>query len=200
MCKKTTKCVSHITNFQEIRTFPVKIPLTCPRGTAVWAISARCVSVPMRRCFCCITVRLWFIFAEKMPPHVGRHTNGLFYLLQLLCAELLQNRYISHGCFPDDIPAHAPIAMSDQIAHTLYWPSLNSVCSRGSVFRRKLASQFTDLEYAEGNRTLIICIFIKYLERIPVTSYCLFNLDAIIPYMLKPLRIRRQHTNSPSRL
>ena len=136
----------------------------------------------------------------KNAAHIGRHTNGLFYLLQLLCAELLQNRYISHGCFPDDIPAHAPIAMSDQIAHTLYWPPLNSVCSRGSVFRRKLASQFTDLEYAERNRTLIICIFIKYLERIPVTSYCLFNLDAIIPYMLKPLRIRRQHTNSPSRL
>ena len=70
--------------------------------------------------------------------------------------------------------------MCDKVLHTLDRTSLDTAAGRFSVFFGQTAAKLTNLQDAEGDRSLKICIPIKNLERIPVAVDGLLNLPAVV--------------------
>ena len=121
----------------------------------------------------------------------------ILFIIQLFFAEQEKCRNIDGCGFPDNLPVHRAITMRNKISHTLDRSPLYTVAGRFSVFFGQTTAEFANLQNAERDRTLKICIMVKNVERVSVAVYRFLNLEAIVPDVADPLLIRRLHTIPP---
>ena len=99
---------------------------------------------------------------------------------KLLLTELLKDWNICDSSFPNDIPAHAAIAVRHQIPHPFDGPPLETVCRCLSELDSKASAQFTDLQNAKRNRAVLIGVRIDRLKGFAISDDRLFDLNTII--------------------
>ena len=103
---------------------------------------------------------------------------------ELLVAERFERGNIGHSGLPDDIPAHAAIAVCNKIPHPLDRPPLHTIGRRLTVLLREMASQFSDLEDAERDGALVVRVLVKDFKRSAIAENCLFDFCTVIPDVL----------------
>ena len=118
-------------------------------------------------------------------------------VIQLFFAELKKCRNIDGCGFPDNLPVHRAIAVRNKVPHAFDRAPLYTVAGCFSVFFGQTSAEFANLQNAERDRTLKICIMVKNLERVSVAVNRLSHFKTVVPDVADPLLIRRLHTIPP---